>query len=300
MSTTTTGQGARRFVCALLGSGIGASLTPPMHEAEGDRLGVPLVYRVVDIDVLGLSPDEAVDLVPVAGQLGFTGLNVTHPCKQRVLRVLDELSPEAETIGAVNTVVFDDGRAVGHNTDVTGFARGFRRDLPQADVTRVVQFGAGGAGSAVAHALVRLGADEVVVVDPRADSARELARSVTRTTGTVVRHVSPTEVDRVLPGASGVVNSTPVGMRAHPGTPFDPGLLSPDQWVCDVVYRPLVTELVTAARERGCRTATGAGMAIGQAVDAFALFTGLTPDPSAFERTFLDLVSTERTTDVTA
>ena len=103
--------------------------------------------------------------------MGFAGLNITYPCKQAVIPLLDELSDEARAMGAVNTVVFRDGRAIGHNTDGSGWAWGFQRALPQADLSRVVLLGAGGAGSAIAHAVLRLGAAQLVIVDREADRA---------------------------------------------------------------------------------------------------------------------------------
>ena len=285
--------GGERWVCGLIGSGIGASLTPAMHEAEADRLGLTYVYRVVDIAALGLTPEQGVGLIRPAAALGFSGLNITHPCKRLAVEHMDELSPEAATIGAINTVVFRDGRTVGHNTDMTGFAHGFARDMLDVATDRVVQVGAGGAGSAVAHALVSLGTRELVVVDLDQQRASALAAEVTAATGAVVRAAPPEQVADELASADGVVNCTPIGMAHHPGTPFDPDLLRPEHWVVDVIYRPTVTELVRAARARGCRVSTGAGMAVGQAVDAFALFTGRTPDPAAFERHFATLVDTE-------
>lgn len=285
-----------RFVCGLVGSGIGPSLTPAMHEAEADRRGMTYVYRRIDIDALGLTAQEGVDLIRPAGLLGFSGLNITHPCKQLALACTDELSPEAATIGAINTVVFRDGLVVGHNTDVTGFAGGFARDLPDADLGRVVQVGAGGAGSAVAHALLSLGVRELVVVDVDADRAGSLAARLVGATGASARAAGPGELPDELFRASGVVNCTPIGMAHHPGSPFDPTLLDERHWVADVVYRPLETELVRAARERGCRVSTGAGMAVGQAADAFALFTGVRPALDDFARHFDRLVGNENDT----
>src|SRR3954454_18802367 len=123
---------SRSFLAGLIGSGIGPSLTPPMHEQEGQELGVRYVYRRFDLDELGLPPEAVGDLLAAARTAGYDGVNVTHPCKQLVIPHLDDLSPDAAARGAVNTVVFADGRAVGHNTDWSGFARAFDRGLPDA------------------------------------------------------------------------------------------------------------------------------------------------------------------------
>ncbi|KTT47306.1 shikimate dehydrogenase, partial [Pseudomonas oryzihabitans] len=140
----------KSVLAGLIGAGIQASLTPAMHEREGDAQGLRYLYRLIDLDVLGLSADALPELLRAAQRTGFTGLNITFPCKQAIIPLLDDLSPEARGIGAVNTVVLADGRTVGHNTDCLGFAEGFRRGLPDVAKRLVVQLGAGGAGSAVA------------------------------------------------------------------------------------------------------------------------------------------------------
>nr|BFE35792.1 shikimate dehydrogenase [Actinomadura rugatobispora] len=218
------------------------------------------------------------DLVRTARRLGYTGLNITHPCKQTVIEHLDELSPDAARLGAVNTVTFEGDRAIGHNTDWTGFAESFARGLPDAAAHRVVQLGAGGAGSAVAHSLLTLGADRVTLVDARADRAESLAAELTERFGPGRAHAAaPADLESSLRHADGLVNATPVGMAAHPGSPVPGELLRPDLWVADVVYRPLRTELLGRARDIGCRTLDGGGMVVFQAAHAFRLFTGLSP-----------------------
>src|SRR3954462_14515046 len=165
------------YLVGLVGTGIGPSLTPPLHEREADELGIRYLYRRLDLDDLGLAPEDIGDLLAAARLAGYDGLNVTHPCKQLVIPHLDALSPDAAAIGAVNTVVLGDGRAVGHNTDWSGFARAFDRGLPEADLGQVVLLGAGGAGAAVAHALLTLGAGLLTVMDMDAHRAAVLAAS---------------------------------------------------------------------------------------------------------------------------
>lgn len=267
------------YLVGLIGSGIGPSLSPALHEREADRQGLRYLYRLIDIDTLGVPPEAVGDLVRSARDLGFDGLNITHPCKQLVIEHLDALSPQAEALGAVNTVVFEDGRTIGHNTDVTGFAASFARGLPDAPLERVVQLGAGGAGAAVAHAMLTLGAERVTVVDALADRAADLAASLNRHFGEGrAAAASPALLADLLAKADGVVHATPTGMAAHPGLPFPAELLHPGLWVAEVVYRPLETELLRTARAIGCATLDGGGMAVFQAVDAFRLFTGREPD----------------------
>ncbi len=278
-------------VVGLIGSGIGPSLSPQLHEAEADALGLRYVYRRLDLDVLGLVPEQVGELVRAAQLAGYDGLNVTHPCKQLVLEHLDELSPDAAALGAVNTVVFTAGRAVGHNTDWSGFARNVDRGLPDAALARVVLLGAGGAGAAVAHALLTLGTDVLTVLDVDPGRAAALATAlVDRFGGGRAEGGDLTGLDAAVAAADGLVHATPTGMAAHPGSPVPAHLLRPELWVADIVYRPLATELVTTARARGCRVLDGGGMAVFQAVDSFRLFTGVEPDAERMLGAFATLV----------
>ncbi|MCX4458382.1 shikimate dehydrogenase [Streptomyces sp. NBC_01340] len=267
------------YLVGLIGSGIGPSLSPALHEREADRQGLRYLYRLIDIDMLGVGPEAVGDLVRAARDLGFDGLNITHPCKQLVIDHLDELAPQAAALGAVNTVVFEGGRAIGHNTDVTGFAASFARGLPDVSLERVVQLGAGGAGAAVAHAVLTLGAGHVTVVDAMPDRAADLAAGLNLHFGAGrAQAATPDALGELLGRADGVVHATPTGMAAHPGLPFPAELLHPGLWVAEVVYRPLETELLRTARALGCATLDGGGMAVFQAADAFRLFTGREPD----------------------
>ncbi|MFC8670265.1 shikimate dehydrogenase [Streptomyces sp. NPDC057199] len=269
------------YLVGLIGAGIGPSLSPELHEREADRQGLRYLYRLIDIDALGVGPEAVGDLMRAARDLGFDGLNITHPCKQLVIEHLDALAPQAEALGAVNTVVFEGGRAVGHNTDVTGFAASFARGLPDAPLERVVQLGAGGAGAAVAHAMLTLGAGHVTVVDALPDRSADLAASLNRHFGAGrAAAAGPERLAALLGDADGIVHATPTGMAAHPGLPLPGELLHPGLWVAEVVYRPLETELLRAARGVGCAVLDGGGMAVFQAADAFRLFTGREPDAS--------------------
>jgi shikimate dehydrogenase len=288
---------SRSLLSGLIGTGITRSLTPPMHEREGARHGVAYVYRVLDLDLLRRAPESVGELVRCAQALGYDGLNITHPCKQLVIPHLDELSPDAAAIGAVNTVVMRDGRTVGHNTDCSGFAHGFTRGLPGAPTGRVTQVGAGGAGAAVAQALLGLGTEQLVVVDHDDGRGADLAAGLGRRFGAArVRAAAVDELAALVAASDGVVNATPVGMADHPGTPFPTSLLCPRHWVADIVYRPLRTQLVQEAEALGCRVLTGAGMAVFQAVDAFTLITGLEPDADAMLAHFGELVAAEAAT----
>lgn len=276
------------ILVGLVGAGIQASLSPRLHEKEGDAQGLRYMYRLIDLDVLGLSARNLPEIVASAERLGFSGLNITYPCKQAVIEQLDELSADARAIGAVNTVVFKDGRRLGHNTDWSGFKEGFRRALPDAARNRVVQFGAGGAGAAVAHALLGLEARELRIIDTDRARARDLAATLRARFGEG-RAKAIEDTAEAMAGADGLVNATPSGMAKFPGMVLPPDLLSPEVWVADVVYFPIETELLREARARGCRTMPGAGMAVFQAAGAFRLFTGIEPDAERMVAHFIEM-----------
>jgi len=269
----------------LIGAGIQASRTPSLHEREGAQQGLRYIYKLIDLEVLDLDARSLPEILTAAEQFGFSGVNITHPCKQAVIPLLDELSSDAAALGAVNTVVLKDGRRVGHNTDWWGFAESFRRELSDVRRDCVVQFGAGGAGVAVAHALLTLGAGEVIVIDIDEARAQNLAAALCNRFGHG-RASSSSSPANALAGANGMVNTTPLGMAKYPGMAVPADLLRRDLWVADIVYFPLETELLRQARARGCRTMSGGDMAVFQAVGAFRLFTGLEPDAGRMLRHF--------------
>lgn len=264
-------------LAGLVGSGIQASRTPRLHEREGARQGLRYIYKLIDLELLGLDETALPDILAAAQRFGFSGLNVTHPCKQAIIPLLDELSPDAAALGAVNTVVFQNSRRVGHNTDWWGFAESFKRELFDVRKDCVVQFGAGGAGAAVAHALLTLGAGTVILIDTHRERAERLAADLRKRFGSSRAEIS-THIMHAMVDADGIVNTTPLGMEKYPGMVLPAELLRSDLWVADIVYFPLETELLRQARAYGCRTMSGGGMAVFQAVGAFQSFTGKQPD----------------------
>lgn len=265
------------ILAGLIGAGIQASRTPALHEHEGDALGLRYLYRLIDLDQLKLDSNALPDLLMAAERMNYTGLNITFPCKQAIIPLLDELSPEARGIGAVNTVVLKDGKRVGHNTDCLGFAEGFRRGLKGVAVERVVQMGAGGAGAAVAHALLSEGVQQLSIFDVDIRRAQDLADNLNQHFG-VARAVAGYDLPNAMALADGLVNTTPMGMKKLPGMPVPVELLRAELWVAEIVYFPLETELLRNARALGCRTLDGGNMAVFQAVKAFELFSGVVPD----------------------
>lgn len=284
------------FLVGLIGSGITRSPTPTLHEREADHHGLRYVYRVLDLATLGRSAEGACDLLRSAAPLGYTGLNITHPAKQVVIRALDKLDAVSEALGAVNTVVIeDDGRLVGHNTDVAAFGDALVAALAGRPLGRVLQLGAGGAGAATAYAVLERGAPALTITD--LDDRRAAALSARMTElfpGADVDSVSHEAAAVAVEAHDGVVNASPVGSGVSPGLPLDPALLRREQWVADVVYRPLRTPLVEAAAALGCVTIGGGGMMVGQAVASFTTFTGREADHARVSRHFEELVRSEQ------
>ncbi|WP_310633633.1 shikimate dehydrogenase [Paraburkholderia sp.] len=267
----------RSFLCGLIGKGIGGSLTPAMHEKEGRELGFNYVYRRIDLDTHDLTPAALPELLLAAERMGFDGLNITYPCKQAVIELLDELSDDARALGAVNTVLLRDGKRIGHNTDWSGFASAFKRGLPDVSLESVVQLGAGGAGAAVAHAALQMGARALTVFDVDGARAESLAAEL-QARFPQARVRAGGSLEETLAVATGLIHCTPTGMAKLPGLPLPAEYLHAGLWVADIVYFPIRTALLEAAEARGCRTLSGGGMAVYQAVDAFRLFTGVEPD----------------------
>lgn len=271
---------------ALVGDGIGLSLTPGMHEAEGAAHGLAYSYERFDTALPPWSGLTLTAILDRAEAEGYLGLNITFPHKVAVVEHLDALSGAAEALGSVNTVVFREGRRIGHTTDYSGFAAALREFAPDVAGKRIVQFGAGGAGSATALALVDAGANltlvdrEHVRADTLADRLRRVRPEAQIATG-----------DGDLTVADGALNATPLGMSSNPGMAFDPAHLPRHALVADIVYFPIETALVRAARSRGLRVMTGGAMALHQAVAAFDLITGHTADAARMGRSFETLLA---------
>jgi shikimate dehydrogenase len=276
------------YLIGLIGAGIQASRTPAMHEREAAEQGLRCEYRLIDLEYLGLGVEALPDLLKDAERKGFAGLNITYPCKQSVLAHLHELSDDARAIGAVNTVLLSNGRRVGHNTDWRGFAESFRRSLPDVQKDSVVLLGAGGAGAAVAHAMLTLGAGKLALFDLNVARAKHLAAGLCERFG-AGRAAAGSDLGIAMASANGLIHATPTGMGKYPRLPLPAQMLRPALWVAEIVYVPLETELLRVACGLGCRTMNGSGMAVFQAAEAFRLFTGITPDAARMQRHFTSM-----------
>jgi shikimate dehydrogenase len=202
--------------------------------------------------------------------------------------LLDEISADAQQIGAVNSVtITNNGRTAGYNTDRIGFRRNFEEGLGRACVEgkTAVLVGAGGAGRAVAFALMDLGAATVSVHDTDTARAAALVADLMLHYGAGRCRLTES-LSEVISAVAGVINATPVGMQGIPGNPVPVAALDARHWVADVIYTPIETQLVKAARAAGARVLTGGGMCVHQAAETFRLFTGLQPDVARMHRTF--------------
>ena len=274
-----------RILSGLLGAPIAHSAAPAMHERAAEALGLRCHYQL--IEVAGAGRDELKLLLEGVRRLGFAGVNVTFPYKEAVVDLLDELSPGAALIGAVNAVVVRDGRLTGYNTDTTGFAQAVTPLVTASSQGAVAVIGAGGVGKAIAFALAGLGVSELRIFDTDRAKAAHLAARLEGHVRTAVTH----SVEDALRGVAGVVNGSPVGMLPSLGTPIPDNLLHAGVWVADAVYSPLWTPLLTAARAKGATVMTGRELAIYQAADAFELFTGLVPSIAEMGIAFDDVMA---------
>jgi shikimate dehydrogenase len=271
MKSSSQNSSCDRILTGLLGAPIAHSASPAMHERAAEALGLRCHYQLVEI--AGAGREDLKLLLEGVRRLGFAGINVTFPYKEAVVSLLDELSPGAARIGAVNTVVVRDGRLIGHNTDTTGFARAVSHLVTASAHGPVALIGAGGVGKAIAFALAGLGVAELRIFDSEMAKAAHLAKQLE----SQVKTSATQSVEDALRGVAGIVNGSPVGMLPNLGTPVPENLLHADMWVADAVYSPLWTPLLTAAKAKGAAVMTGRELAIYQAADAFELFTGVMP-----------------------
>ncbi|MCF2707135.1 shikimate dehydrogenase [Arcanobacterium haemolyticum] len=254
-------------VVTLVGSPVEHSLSPAMHNLSFTELGIDAVYVVADV-----TPDTLADAITGARALGVAGLNVTMPCKTHVLQYLDELSPAAELMGAVNTIVNKDGTFIGHNTDGAGALRAIAEAGHEIAGAKLVVLGAGGAGSAIFTQAALDGAAHIDVFNVRDqffDSTRERLISITERTGTPMELNDLDDkalLEAKVRAADIIVDATRIGME-----PFENESNVAKEWmhsgqvVMDTVYHPRVTKLLSLAKEAGATPVEGLGMLLWQA-----------------------------------
>jgi shikimate dehydrogenase len=267
----------RKVLLGLVGANIMGSLSPAIFADAFAAAGIDGYYHLMDTDRMpGRTLPKLLDAIKTAG---FAGVNITYPYKQEIIPLLDAIDPEAAQVGAINTVMIaPDGRTTGFNFDRAGWRNSFVEAFGKgsAEGKTVVQIGAGGAGHAVACALMDLGVATLVIHDIDKARAKSLCDDLTRHFG--ARCWVAGDVAKDIAAADGVVNATQLGMRGFPGNPVPPAALKPSHWCADVIYTPIDTEFLKAAAGQGARTLNGGGMCVHQAVEAFRQFTGNEPD----------------------
>ena len=276
----------RRILVGLIGRNIQGSLSPALFADAFAAAGIDGFYHLIDADRLpGRRLPELLGAIKAAG---FAGVNITYPFKQDILPLLDTIDPEAAQVGAINTVaIAEDGRTTGYNFDRHGWRNSFAETLG-ADSARgktVVLIGAGGAGRAVAFALMDLGAATLVLHDLDQTRAEALTADVAKHYGASRCRVSG-DLERDIAAADGIVNATQTGMSGFPGNPVPVAAIKPTHWAADVIYTPAETEFLKAAAAKGARTLNGSGMVVHQAAAAFRCLTGETADPARLYRAF--------------
>ncbi|WP_027417707.1 shikimate dehydrogenase [Aneurinibacillus terranovensis] len=264
---------SRTIFTGLFGHPVGHSLSPLMHNRAFEVLG--LNYRYGAFDIHSSQLESA-----VAGirSLGLRGVNVTVPYKVDVIPYLDEIDEEARLIGAVNTIVNENGRLIGYNTDGRGYVRSLIEECGlQLEQESVLLLGAGGAARGVAVALLRTGVKRLTIANRTVKKAEQLALDLSRVSeqATGIRAISMEEVAGAITKSTILVQTTSIGM--HPNieeSPIPSSLLHPDLLVSDLIYNPLKTKLQRDAEAMGTRTHSGVGMFIYQGALSFEYWTG--------------------------
>ena len=256
----------------LVGSGIDMSLAPAFHVLAGKLVGIDVSYELIPRD--HTLADEFDALMRQLAAEGYHGVNVTVPFKATAARAAAEPSPEVVATGVANTLLLGpDGPTHAHNTDMSGFTWAYRRRFGSEPPGTVAVLGAGGVGSATAAALVDLGATALRIYDVVPDRSHALSALLRqRDHGVQVDVVSSAE--GAVDGVDGLVNGTPVGMSWSPGTPVELRAVEAQRWIFDAVYSPIETPLMVRASEVALDRITGFDLFLGQAIDAFEIFTG--------------------------
>lgn len=261
-------------VYAIIGWPVAHSRSPQMQNAA---------FRALDLDCIyvpfAVPPERLAGAVQGMRALGVSGWNVTIPHKTAIMQFLDELSPEAVRAGAVNTVLNQDGRLIGYNTDGAGLVIALERDLScQVNGVRVLVLGAGGAARGAVAALTDAGAARVTVVNRTLSVAQELVKTLqTCSSASRVEVAGYTDLPCLLPETDLLINATSIGLKGEEFGGLELALLPDAAKVYDMVYGAVVTPLVQSARQHGLRASDGLGMLVAQGELAFLRWTGIAP-----------------------
>ena len=267
---------------AVIGAPIGHSLSPIIQNAALHAAGLDYVYAALPVRA-----DALASAVRGLCNAGIAGFNVTIPFKTEIIPLLDALSEDARRIQAVNTVVIEDGRMVGHNTDVVGFLAGFAERGIALTGKNAVLIGAGGAARAALWGLLRSGVSSVAIGVRSVEKGAALAADFAADGNVRAVSFDDTAWIAACSDADLVVQTTPLGMTPHTEEmpPVDAAVINPSAVVYDLIYTPAETRFLREARARGCETINGETMLVAQGAEAFLLWTGVRPDMELMKRT---------------
>ncbi|QDC02327.1 shikimate dehydrogenase [Mesorhizobium sp. 8] len=277
-----------RVRLGLIGDNIARSRSPDLHRLAGKLCGLDVSYELFVPPDMGSDFDAVFDACRASG---VRGLNVTYPYKETVVERIRTAGEDVQRIGSVNTVVFGERGPIGHNTDHSGFLAAYRATFGQMQPGRTALVGAGGVGKAVAFGLAALGAREIAVIDRDEERARGLAEAVAAYSEGDVSTTFAVDAREALRSADGIVNCTPLGMVGYPGSAVPLDLLGSQRWAFEAVYTPVDTPFKLAAEASGLKVLSGFELFFHQGVDAFRIFTGLTPDLTALRRLLVEAAS---------
>ncbi len=286
--STSRGITGKTRVLAILGHPVEHSLSPAMQNVEFDRLCLDYVYVPAAV-----APENLELSIKGLIAAGLVGMNVTIPHKQNVMPFLDEISEDAAQVGAVNTIKLEDGKLKGYNTDIDGWVRDIQEDI-LLERNAVCIVGAGGAARAVAVGALKAGASRLFLCGRNMETVPALADDLKqKMPGAEItwRALDDPECRTDLGACNIVINTTPVGMESSPGMPIPSEWLDQNQYYYDTIYTPAETELMRAARQKGCAVKGGLGMLAYQGAVAFEIWTGQVPDVERMKSTLRRLLS---------
>ncbi|WP_339316641.1 shikimate dehydrogenase [Paenibacillus sp. FSL R10-2734] len=283
LKTATEGHNTGNILLGVMGDPIIQSKSPIMHEAALQALGIPGAY--VPLHIL---PENLEDAVQAVRTLGFRGVNVTIPHKVAVMALVDQLDESAVAVGAVNTIVNNNGILTGYNTDGIGYVRSLKAEaISDLSGMKIMVIGAGGAARGIVAALLQEKPSSIIIANRSVDKAQELA-TLCQSKGNVIG-ISMNEVAEMLNGVDVLINTTSVGMYPYiEETPIDPELLRAGMVVSDLIYNPLRTRLLLEALERGCTIHGGLGMFVYQGAYALEYWTGQPAPTEIMRQTILN------------
>jgi len=273
---------ANTELIGLFGHPVSHSKSPLMHNAMFHELGLNYLYLAFDVQ-----PENLQAAIAGVRALGFRGLNITIPHKEAIIPFLDEISPEAKLIGAVNTVVNSNGKLIGYNTDGEGYLASLLEETGvQLQDKKIIILGAGGAARAISYALAKQQVKKITIINRDETRAEELVLSINNSKIDVANFA---QLESCLHEAELIINTTSVGMSPNiTGTLVKKEWINPQQIVSDIIYNPLLTKLLSDADAQGATIHEGLGMFINQGAIAFEKWTEIKADSSFMRQVVLD------------